>query len=410
VATFRQRVPWQGICHEGLYPTILAKLRPRKKVALLCIFPLHFLKKFGPSFRPEGHYATWLPQLAEAWSGQEEVEIHWLTGSELVGKSETHEELNQTFHVYPIPKKNRASSFYRPDRSAIHDILQRLKPHLVHAWGTEDACGFAGVKSGYPCLLSMQGIHTHLIRHGLHHPRVYFQALLEVYCLAQAGWVTVESEWGKKKIQALRHGRSIEIVEYGVHPRFFEACWSPAVQPPTFLFVGTVCPQKGIEDCLAAFRDPRLADSRLEVFGSGDPRYLETLQQGSPPNVDWRGRQPPEKVVMALEKASGLILPTRADTSPNVVKEARVVGLPVITSPQGGQINYLRDGEDGFLVPCRAIPQLASAIFSLSQDPGKVRAMGEAGKRRYREKLRAEVTAKAFLKLYRKIFSTLDGA
>jgi glycosyltransferase involved in cell wall biosynthesis len=384
-------------------------LRTKKKVALICIFPLHFLKKFGSCFRPEGHYATWLPQLAEAWAEQKEMEIHWLTGSELVGKSESHQELNQTFHVYPIPEKNRASSLYRSDRSAIHEILQRLKPDLVHAWGTEDACGFAGVITGYPCLLSMQGIHTHLIRHGLHHPRVYFQALLEAYCLARAGWVTVESEWGKKKIQAFRHGKPIEIVEYGAHPRFFEACWSPTMQPPTFVFVGTVCPQKGIEDCLAAFQDSRLAQARLEVLGSGHPRYLASLKKGSPPNVHWLGRQPPEKVVSALEKASGLILPTRADTSPNVVKEARVVGLPVITSPQGGQTAYLRDGEDGFLVPCRAVAQLTSAIVRLSQNPRLVFAMGNAGKHRYREQLRAETTAKAFCKVYRKIFSDLEN-
>jgi len=401
--------PRKGICQRHPYSTTVTSLRPRKKIALLCIYPLHVLKKFGSSFRPEGHYATWLPQLADAWSEQEEVEIHWLTGSEMVKEAESHQELNQTFHVYPIPKKNRASSLYRHDRSAIHEILQRVKPDLVHAWGTEDVCGFAGVRSGYPCLLSMQGIHTHLIRHGLHHPRVYFQALLEAYCLARAGWVTVESKWGKQKIQAFRRGKPIEIVEYGVHPRFFEACWSPTAQPPSFLFVGTVCPQKGIEDCLAAFRDPRLAHARLEVFGSGNSRYLDALQQESPPNVKWLGRQPPERVVLALEKASGLILPTRADTSPNVVKEARVVGLPVITSPQGGQTNYLKDGEDGFLIPCYAIPQLAAAIASLSRDPVKVKAMGNAGKSRYREQLRAEVTAEAFLRIYRKIFSDLEN-
>jgi glycosyltransferase involved in cell wall biosynthesis len=121
------------------------------------------------------------------------------------------------------------------------------------------------------------------------------------------------------------------------------------------------------------------------------------------------GRQPPEKVALALQKASGLILPTRADTSPNVVKEARVVGLPVITSPQGGQTTYLKDGEDGFLVPCHAISELTSAIAQLSRNPEKVRAMGEAGKSRYREQLRAKVTAQAFSSLYRKIFSQLEG-
>jgi glycosyltransferase involved in cell wall biosynthesis len=391
------------------FPTILEGLKPRKKVAVLCIFPLHFLESFGARFNPVGHYATWLPQIAESWQSETEFEIHWLTGSDLVREPATSREMNQTFHVYPIASKGRATSLYSRDCREIQKILGQIQPDLVHAWGTEDVCGFAGVRSGYPCLLSMQGIHTNLIRYGLHHLRVYFQAALEAYCLARAGWVTVESEWGRKKIQPFRMGRPIEILEYGVHPLFFDACWRPTAQTPTFLFVGTICPQKGIEDCLAAFRDPRLAHARLEVFGSGNPRYLSALRQGSPPNVEWRGRQPPEKVALALEKASGLILPTRADTSPNVVKEARVVGLPVITSPQGGQTTYLKDGEDGFLVPCHAISELTSAIAQLSRNPEKVRAMGEAGKSRYREQLRAKVTAQAFLSLYRKIFSELEG-
>ena len=98
-----------------------------------------------------------------------------------------------------------------------------------------------------------------------------------------------------------------------------------------------------------------------------------------------------------------------ADPSPNVVKEARVVGLPVITSPEGGQTTYLKDGEDGFLVPCHAISELTSAIAQPSRNPEKVRAMGEAGKSRYREQLRAKATAQVFLSLYRKIFSELEG-
>lgn len=397
------------VCLKPLFPSNLILVSTMKKIALLSIFPLHSLKSYGARFHPAGHYATWLPQIAESWRSQTEFEIHWLTGSDLVGEPVTCREMNQTFHVYPIASQGRATSLYRQDRREIQKILGKIRPDLVHAWGTEDVCGLAGVQSGYPCLLSMQGIHTNLIRHGVHHPRVYFQALLEAYCLVRADVVTVESEWGKKKIQALRQGRPIEIVEYGVHRRFFDACWSPTAQPPTFLFVGTVCPQKGIEDCLAAFRDPRLAHAHLEVFGSGNSRYLDALQQGSPPNVKWRGRQPAEKVVLALERASGLILPTRADTSPNVVKEARVVGVPVITSPQGGQTTYLADGEDGFLVPCQKIQVLINAILKLSENPELVRQMGNLGKNRYRNKLLPSRTADNFIKIYKDILAKQHG-
>lgn len=397
---FRLNAP---VCFKALLLSNLGKVTPRKKIAILSIFPVHFLGKFGGRFYPQGHYATWLPQIAEAWQKQRDFEIHWLTGSALVDQTTTETELNQTFHVYPIAEKGRAASFYRRDRQEIQKILAELRPNLVHAWGTEDACGFAGVQSGHPCILSLQGIHSNLIRHGLHRPRIYWQACLEAYCLAKAGWVTVESEWGRKKIRPLRYGRPIEIVEYGVHQRFFEARWSPTGQPPTFLFVGTICPQKGIQDALAAFRDLRLAGASLHVYGSGNARYLDSLKRISPPNVQWMGRQPPENIVEGYENASGLILPTRADTSPNVVKEARVVGLPVITSPNGGQVAYVKDGEDGFLVRCGAVQQLIGRVEALKNDQAKVVRMGNLGRNRYRQLFRPERTGEKFLELYQKI-------
>jgi glycosyltransferase involved in cell wall biosynthesis len=381
----------------------LKVVQQRQKIAILAIFPLHILSRFGSRFSPSGHYATWLPQIAGAWQDQKEFEIHWLTGSALVGQTTTVNELNQTFHVYPIAEKGRAASCYRRDRREIQKILGKIQPNLVHAWGTEDVCGYAAVRSGYPCILSLQGIHTNLIRHGVHHPRVYFQALLEAYCLARADWVTVESEWGREKIRPFRWGRTMEIVEYGAHPRFFKAQRNLVYRPPTFLFIGTVCPQKGIQDCVAAFRHPRLSNARLEVYGSGQPRYLHRLKAISPPNVNWKGRQEPEVIVAALEAAWGLLLPTRADTSPNVVKEARVVGLPVIASPNGGHLAYVKDGEDGFIVKCGAIEELVRRLEELTNGPDKVVQMGNLGRNRYRQLFQPERTAKRFFSLYKKL-------
>lgn len=379
-----------------------------KKIAVVAAFPLYALKSFGPSFYPKGHFATWLPQLAANWEDQPDFEIHWIVGSDMVQQASSHREWNQIFHVYPVSRHGRATSLYRQDRRLIGDILTNIKPDLVHAWGTEDVCGFAGVLSQVPCILSMQGILSHLVRYGCHHPRVYFQALLEVFCLRRAAWVTVESDWGSQKIRFFRGKRPVEVIEYGVHPDFFKARWEPNIHEPRFLFLGTICTQKGVQDCLAAFRDPRMSQARLEIFGSGDPRYVQNLQAACTSNVEWRGRQPREVVIRSMEEATGLILPTRADTSPNVVKEARVVGLPVIVSPQGGQIAYVKNGEDGFVVPTKDVNRLVSAAHQLSQNPSLALKMGQLGRMRYREKFLPHKTAEAFLGLYRKAFANFS--
>ena len=93
-----------------------------KKIAILAAFPLHHLKGFGKAFQPKGHYATWLPQVAEAWDGQNEVEIHWIVMSELVQERRDVFEWGQKFHVLPTSRSGRSTTLFRADRKAIHAV------------------------------------------------------------------------------------------------------------------------------------------------------------------------------------------------------------------------------------------------------------------------------------------------
>ena len=119
---------------------------------MLAAFPLHHLKAFGEKCRPKGHYATWLPQIAEAWDGQSEVEIHWVVMSDLVQERRDVFEWGQKFHVLPTSRSGRATTLFRADRKAIHAVLTEIHADLVHGWGTEDVYGLAAVLSGRPTL------------------------------------------------------------------------------------------------------------------------------------------------------------------------------------------------------------------------------------------------------------------
>jgi len=167
-----------------------------KKIAILAAFPLHRLNSFGEKFKPEGHYATWLPQVAEAWDGQNEVKIHWIVMSELVKERVDVSEWGQKFHVLPTSRSGRATTLFRADRKAIHTVLDEIQADLVHGWGTEDVYGLAAVLSGRPNIVSMQGILSEIVLKSWMHPREYFQALVELYCLRKAQVITTESEWG----------------------------------------------------------------------------------------------------------------------------------------------------------------------------------------------------------------------
>ena len=375
------------------------------RVAMLCNFPLHTLENSPIRFLQGQHATSWLVDLPEAFSKIQGLEMHWITLSDQVEKEMIFSADGALFHVLPTTKQGRASSFFVQDRRRIQACLQEVRPDVVHGWGTEDVYALAAVTSGYPHLISMQGILSALILKSWMHPREYFQALLEIWCLRKAQLVTTESKWGATMVQRRRGSQPIEIVEYGVRNNFFSVKWSPEKDRPYAIFIGSIVPRKGIEDLVEAFRNLKKEGYLLKVIGQAKSKYLSILQKRAEGTVDWLGEQPAELVQGEMSRAWCLVLPTRADTSPNVVKEARVIGLPVITTRNGGQASYVQDGEDGYFVECGDVKGLVQKLRIVLGSLATTKKLGELGRQRYRDLFTADQTANHFKGLYWKMLS-----
>jgi glycosyltransferase involved in cell wall biosynthesis len=372
------------------------------QIAILCGFPLNTLKDSPIPFSVGKHSTSWLEDLPEAFASLVSLEMHWITLSDQVESVISFPAHGGTFHVLPTTKKGRAATLYFKDRQQIQACLRRIRPKVVHGWGTEDVYGLATVTSGFPHLLSMQGIMSYYGLKNRLYPREYFQALIELYCLRKAQMVTVESRWGAEVVKRRRGNKPIEIVEYGVRKSFYEVSWCPQEKNPYAIFIGTIHPRKGIEDLVAAFSAIE-GNYRLKVIGTGDAKYVMELKKRSTDNIEWLGGQPLEQVQKEMSGAWCLVLPTRADTSPNVVKEARVIGLPVITTRNGGQVSYVKDGEDGYFVECGDVLGLVEKLKKVLGSMATIKKQGELGKQRYRDLFVNEQTALKFLKCYKKI-------
>jgi glycosyltransferase involved in cell wall biosynthesis len=365
------------------------------RVAILANFPLHVIPSLANEFPPTGHYSSWFPPLAEIWARNDGIERLWITFSDTITERKQAVYWNQTFIVIPKDKGGRASSFFRKDRLAIKDCLKELNPDLVHGWGTEDVYALGALESGLPSIISMQGILSYYVLRSWINLRTLFQAAMEIFILRKAKAITCESEWAKPIIQRRAPRAKITCVEYGIHPAFFEAKWKPNAAQPVALFVGTVETRKGIQDLLEAFRSPKLAQSTLWVVGTG-PLVNRNLGD----RIKWLGRLDPIGLIEVMSKAWCLVLPTRADTSPNVVKEARVIGLPVITTEYGGQSDYIKDGKNGYIVQPGNIARLTDCLHILLSNLDVCRERGEQNWEADRALFRVELTAAKFHKLY----------
>ena len=382
------------------------------RVAILAQFPIHTLPKFRELGEPKRHYATWLPQLVRGFAEAKDIEFHWVTLAPEVDSPSSSCFLGQTFHVLPTASQGRASSLFRADRSAIGKMLDKISPDLVHGWGNEDVCGLAAVTSGRRNIVSVQGLLSHYILRNRLPARTYLQALIEIFALNRADQLICESLWAcdMTRRRLLRRGKKIFHIEYGVQECFFGEKWQPDGAKPVAAFAGAVEPRKGIQDAVRAFSDPRLAHAELWVIGADESRFADSLKRTATPNVKWFGRLPLEQSLDRLRRAWCFVLPTRGDTGPMAVKEAMVIGIPVISCPCSGARDYIRDGVNGFLVPPRRTDILTDRLVELLEGVEKCRVMGSALRGESRQQFQASLTSTSLLKVYRETCREISTA
>lgn len=141
---------------------------------------------------------------------------------------------------------------------------------------------------------------------------------------------------------------------------------------PTFVFVGRLSREKGVDVLLHAFRQLLLAHpgARLRVVGDG-PLRAESLalavSLGVAGSVEFTGAVVPSAVEALIADAWALVAPSRwAEPYGLVVPEAVLRGIPVVATAQGGFADTVEQGITGLLVPNGDAAQLAAALDGIA--------------------------------------------
>jgi glycosyltransferase involved in cell wall biosynthesis len=139
----------------------------------------------------------------------------------------------------------------------------------------------------------------------------------------------------------------------------------PADRPLTILNTGLLCLRKGTPYLLDAFRlirkqEPR-AVLRLTRVIADDMR--EVIQRYADLPIDWTERLGMADFVRRYQTSDIFVLPSIEDGFAHVVSEALACGLPVITTPNTGASDLIRNGENGEVVPIRDPEAIAAAVL-----------------------------------------------
>jgi glycosyltransferase involved in cell wall biosynthesis len=133
----------------------------------------------------------------------------------------------------------------------------------------------------------------------------------------------------------------------------------------TFLYVGRLDPEKGLDTLLEAFAD---VNGQLVLVGSG--RHEARLRALAPPGVRFAGSLDREGVVDEYARADVLVLPSRSEPWGMVLNEAAQAGLPLVATEEAGAAwDLVEEGGNGFRVPAGDAAALRGALQRLAGDP-----------------------------------------
>ena len=157
----------------------------------------------------------------------------------------------------------------------------------------------------------------------------------------------------------------------------------------TFVYVGQLTRQKGVDVLVEAAIDRCLASPTCRFFLAGDYSWQNALVGELRSRID--GLALSERIVFLgyvkairglLEVADVHVCPSvEREAFGNVVVEAKQVGRPSLIFPTGGLTELVEHGVDGYVCPEKSVAALERALAVYEYSPGMAREQGAAARR-----------------------------
>ncbi|RLF01450.1 MAG: glycosyltransferase family 1 protein [Thermoprotei archaeon] len=295
-----------------------------------------------------------------------------------------------------VPVKNLMNPSFMIS-STLKVVFSRLlgaRYDVVHAHNVPSALAMRVARGGR--MLTLHGIYSEQL--GYLHGALYGRlgSALEQAALEWADVVTVVSRqaaeyYAKLGYRVVHVPNAVDLSELpGEGLRLYE---------PQVVYTGRLSREKGVDILVRGFRESDL-DAHLVVVGGGPlRRELEELARGDP-RIHLLGPKPRAEALKIVRGSDVFVLPSRHEGISTSLLEAMAMGVPVVATAVGGNLELVEDGRTGLLVRPEDPGELVRAIASLLNDRGLAARLAEEARREVARSYSWRVVYRRYLSVY----------
>ncbi|TSC79429.1 MAG: hypothetical protein G01um101429_416 [Parcubacteria group bacterium Gr01-1014_29] len=221
------------------------------------------------------------------------------------------------------------------------------------------------------------------------------------FALQQADHVQVISAYLEKLAREFGYAGIVSVVPNGADIHKFTPSFDRVPRrmtgqisddaTPVIITVSRLVEKNGVDVLIKAFAEvcKKFPDVALHIVGDGKLRgELEALVNmlGIGNKTVFLGEVPHEKISACQSDAYMFVRPSRSEGLGTAFLEAMADGLPVIGTPVGGIVDFLKDGETGLFCKVDDPKSLAEKILLLLQDKELHKRLQDNGRRLVGEK------------------------
>ena len=183
------------------------------------------------------------------------------------------------------------------------------------------------------------------------------------------------------------NGSGVDISEYSVQP----FATIDDILIPRFLLIARLLGDKGVREYAQAAKiiKDKYPQAQFDLVGwiDDNPDAIEQQELDRWTNeglFNFWGKL--DDVKPAIAASSIYVLPSYREGTPRTVLEAMAMGRPIITTDAPGCRETVIDAYNGYLVPVKAVEELAAAMERFIVNPALVIEMGKASRQLVEEK------------------------